>query len=127
MSNYSHHQFCWNELGTSNLEQSKDFYGKTFGWKFNDIEAGHLKYTIVTQNDRDVAGIWSIPSEQQGIISQHWLSYILVEDVTRALEHAEKNGAEILRHTTKVGDLGHLGIIKDPGGARVGLWQPMKK
>lgn len=119
-------QFCWNELAVKDLEKAKDFYGKTFGWQYKDIEVGDFVYTIVSQKGTDIAGMWHIPVDQESQIPQHWMSYILVEDVDKALQEAKKNGAQIMRETTQVGDMGRLGIIVDPGGAHVGLWEPIQ-
>ena len=119
-------QFCWNELAVTNVNKAKDFYGKTFGWQFKDVEMGDFTYTIISQQNNDIAGMWHIPASEQSKIPQHWMSYILVDDVDLALEEAKKHGAKIMRETTQAGNMGRLGIIVDPGGAHVGLWEPTK-
>lgn len=120
-------QFCWNELAVSDVSKAKDFYGKVFGWQFKEIDTGTMTYTMITQQNNEMAGMWQIPSEQKSQIPPHWLSYILVDNVPQALENARKNGAQVMRDTTQVGDLGRLGIIVDPTGAHVGLWEPTQK
>lgn len=120
-------QFCWTELATTNVEAAKNFYGKVFGWEFSDQTMGDMTYTMIKANNKDFAGIWSIPKDQQKHVPPHWMSYILVESVEEALKKAEKNGATIIKPATKAGDFGRFAIIKDPTGAHIALWQPMPK
>lgn len=119
-------EFCWNELATPNVKAAKDFYGKMFGWQFFDHEMGDTTYTMIKMNNKDVGGIWAIPQEMQKEIPPHWMAYILVEDVEKALEKAQKHGASLVKGATPAGDMGTLGIITDPTGAHIALWQPAK-
>jgi predicted enzyme related to lactoylglutathione lyase len=32
--------FCWVELGTTDQNAAKEFYGKLFGWSFTDMSIG---------------------------------------------------------------------------------------
>ncbi|KTD08730.1 VOC family protein [Legionella jamestowniensis] len=119
-------EFCWNELATPDVKKAKDFYGKVFGWQFMDHEMEDMTYTIVKSHDKDIAGIWTIPAEQQKEIPPHWMAYILVSDVKTALQKAKDHGATVVRDVTQAGEMGHLAIITDPTGAHVALWQPAK-
>lgn len=120
-------QFCWNELATSNVQAAKDFYGKTFGWEFSDHAMGDMTYTMIRRNNKDFAGIWSIPKDQQKHIPPHWMAYILVENVEAAVEKAQKNGATTVKPVSNAGDFGRFAIITDPTGAHIALWQPLKE
>lgn len=120
-------EFCWNELATSNLQSAKDFYSNVFGWSFTEHPMGEMNYTIVKANGKDFAGIWSIPKEQESQIPSHWLSYILVENLEQSLEKALKNGATLMKPITTAGEQGRFAVIKDPTGAHLALWQPLKK
>lgn len=121
-------EFCWNELATTNVQAAKDFYGKVFGWKFSEHEMGDMTYTMIKQgNDKEFAGIWAIPKDQEKQIPPHWMAYILVENLDASLEKARKNGAKIIRPATNAGDFGRLAILADPTGAHIALWQTMRK
>ena len=117
--------FCWNELATSNLSKAKDFYSKVLGWQFNDIKSEEMTYTIVKSNDRDIAGIWEIPTDQQKEIPPHWMAYILVPDVKVALEKAKQHGAKEVKGITQAGDMGRFAIIIDPTGAHLAFWEAL--
>lgn len=120
-------EFCWNELATSNVQKAKDFYAKVFGWKFTDVDMGDMKYTMIKMNDKDIGGIWNIPKDKENHIPPHWMSYILVNNVDESLRTAEENGATIIKSKTQAGEMGLLGIIQDPTGAHLALWQPLQK
>lgn len=120
-------QFCWNELATTNISKAKEFYEKVFGWQFKDISSPEMTYTMAISEDKEMSGMWQIPAEMQGKIPPHWLAYVLVDNVETALKKAEQNGATIIKETTQAGDFGRLGIIMDPTGACLGLWEPAAK
>lgn len=119
-------QFCWNELATSNVQAAKDFYGKMFGWKFYDQNMGHMTYTMIKVNDKDIGGIWAIPNEQQKQIPPHWMSYVLVENCDEAVAKASQHGAAIIKPATNVGECGRFAIITDPTGAHIALWETVR-
>lgn len=119
-------EFVWNELATNNLQAAKDFYSKMFGWEFVDKKMDDLTYTIIKKGDKEFGGIWAIPEAQQNQIPPHWLTYILVENIEKSLEIASQNGATILKPVQTAGEMGLFAIIKDPAGAHLALWQPLK-
>ncbi len=118
-------QFCWNELATPNTQEAKDFYSKVFGWQFTEIKSPDMTYTLIKLNDRDIGGMWQIPTEQQAHIPPHWMAYILVDDARKALDKAKQHGAQEVKGITQAGDMGLFAIITDPSGAHVALWQSL--
>lgn len=117
--------FCWNELATTNLEAAKKFYSNVFGWKFTQKDMGDTSYTLIKLNDKEFGGIWSIPKDREREISPRWISYILVENLDESLEKARQNGALIVKPATQAGDFGRFGIIADPAGAHIALWESL--
>lgn len=120
-------EFCWNELATADVKAAKDFYGKVFGWQFEEHDMGDMTYTMAKKDGKPFAGFWSIPKDQEKDIPPHWMSYILVENVEQALEKAKSAGATIVKPVMQAGDMGKLAIFRDPTGAHIALWQPLKK
>lgn len=120
-------EFVWNELATNNVKAAKDFYSKVFGWEFTDKKVDDMTYTMIKKGDKEFGGIWAIPEAQKDQIPPHWLAYILVENVEQSLEKARQNGATVIKPVQKAGDMGLFAVIKDPTGAHVALWQPLKK
>lgn len=117
-------EFCWSELSTTDVKAAKDFYGKVFGWEFEDHDMGDMKYTMIkVKGKKACAGIWAIPKDMQKQIPPHWMSYILVENLEKSLAQATKLGAKIVRPASDAGDFGRFAIITDPTGAMIALWQ----
>jgi predicted enzyme related to lactoylglutathione lyase len=119
-------QFCWNELATSDVLKAKEFYRKLLGWEFKDIKSDNMTYTLIRSNDKECGGIWQIPNDQKTNIPPHWMSYISVQDVKETLENAKKHGATEVKGVIQVGDMGRLAIIKDPTGAHIAFWEPIR-
>jgi uncharacterized protein len=53
-----------------------------------------------------------------------WLVYLLASDVDDAVRDATAAGAEVLVPVSSAGDVGRWAVLRDPSGARVGLWEP---
>lgn len=120
-------EFCWNELSTPDVAKAKDFYGKVFGWKFSDHPVGDMTYTMIKTQEKEFGGMWQIPNEQKDQIPPHWMAYILVADVTEALEKAQEHGATVKMPVTKAGEMGQFAVIMDPTGAHIAIWQSLGK
>ncbi len=86
-------EFCWNELATTNVKAAKEFYSKSFGWEFSDHPMGDATYTMVKCGDKEFAGMWQIPHDQEKQITPHWMSYILVDNLVQSIEKVKKHGA----------------------------------
>ncbi|KTD72687.1 VOC family protein [Legionella tucsonensis] len=123
MSQNSIGQFCWNELATADVKKAKEFYSKVLGWQFKEIHSGEMTYTLIQANDKEFAGIWQIPTDQQNEIPPHWMAYILVNDAADTLAKAKQNGAQEIKGVTHAGDMGLFAIIKDPTGAHIAFWE----
>lgn len=123
----SHHvkpgEFCWNELSTPDVKKAKEFYSKMFDWKFDDIQTEHMTYTLIKSHDKEFAGMWQIPTDQQKQIPPHWLAYIAVEDVAATLKKAQQNGAHVIMDVTEISGKGSFAIITDPTGAHIAFWE----
>lgn len=116
--------FVHAELATTDVEKSKDFYGKLFDWKYEEITgADGLRYTSigVGENKYGVGG--GMLQQQMPGAASAWMPYVLVDDIESATRKAEKLGAKILKDVAEVPDMGSLSIFQDPTGAIIGLWQ----
>lgn len=51
-----------------------------------------------------------------------WIPFVAVEDVDAAAKRAVALGASLLRERTR-GPAGEFAIVRDPGGAALGLWK----
>jgi predicted enzyme related to lactoylglutathione lyase len=108
------------ELNTTDVDKSKTFYGKLFGWKLEDRPMSTGDYTMIDVGDGTGGGMLKhpVPGAPSG-----WLPYILVDDIVASTKKAKDLGANVMRDVTEVTGMGSLSIIIDPTGAAFGLWQ----
>ena len=112
--------FSWVDLGTTDVEGAKAFYGELFGWQIEDMRSSQGSYTMCRLHGRDVAGIHEhAPDEGIG-----WGSSISVDDVDRVTARARELGATVLAEPFEVQGAGRTAVLQDPSGAVVSLWQP---
>ena len=107
------------ELETGDLGKSKAFYTRMFDWKLEEFPS--MEYTIIKVGEGTGGGMMKKPDTN---IPDHWLPYILVEDVAASTKKAKSLGATIVKDVTEVPDMGWFSVIIDPTGAAFGLWQP---
>ena len=109
------------ELNTTDLSKAKDFYGKLFDWKLEDVPMGNDTYTMVKVGEGTGGGMMKHP--MPGAPST-WLAYVLVDDIAAATQKAKSLGATVIKDVTEVMGAGWFSIILDPTGAALGLWKP---
>jgi len=111
-----HGMVSWSELMTTDVEASKKFYAKLFGWITEDISTGEMPYTTIKADGKEIAGIMSMPPEAKGT-PPSWGTYVTVDDVDSTAKLAEELGANILMPPRDIPDVGRFCVIQDPQGA----------
>ena len=114
--------FCHVELNTTDLKKAKDFYGKLFEWKLEDMPGG--EYTMIGVGEGVGGGMMNNPVPGA---PSFWLSYIHVDDIRAATKKAASLGGAVMRDVTEIPNSGEFSVITDPTGAHFALWQPKKK
>ena len=109
----------WNELATSDLARSKEFYSAVFGWGFG----GSDEYSEAQVNGRTMAGVMPRPAELPAEVPDNWLVYFGVADVDSDAERATKLGAAVVAGPMDIPDTGRFVVLMDPVGAAVALFQ----
>ena len=118
--------FCWVDLATTDTEGAKQFYGEMFGWELIDAPAGpDSVYTMAELQGKSVAGLYKMDEQQkaQGL-PPHWMSYVSVSNAAETAAKAKSLGGQVLAEPFDVMEAGRMGLIQDPTGAVVALWQP---
>ena len=108
------------ELASTDVGKAKNFYGKLFDWKLEDVPMPDGTYTMIVVGDGTGGGMMQHPVP--GAPSM-WLAYVLVDDIQAATKKAKSLGANIMKDVTPVAEMGWLSILTDPTGAVIGLWQ----
>jgi uncharacterized protein len=110
------------ELHTSDLKRAKEFYGKLFNWKLEDMPMpGGGSYTMIQVGEGTGGGM---TVNQAPGVPPHWLAYVGVEDVRASTKKAKDLGAKIVVDVMEVGEYGIMSVIADPTGATLAMWQP---
>lgn len=124
-SQWSHGNFCWNELITRDVERAKAFYRNTIGWTYEPMPmADGRTYTCALQNGKFVAGIFPIDTPEFDGVPESWMSYLAVDDVDSRVEKALRAGARLMKPIFDVPGVGRIAILMEPGGAGIGWMTP---
>jgi predicted enzyme related to lactoylglutathione lyase len=105
------------------MDAAAAFYEGLFGWtvdRSGPEEAGG--YAMCLLRDQPVAGMGP---QMQPDIPPYWAVYVTVDDADAALAAAEANGGGVLVPAMDVMTFGRMGVITDPAGAVISVWQAM--
>jgi hypothetical protein len=123
---YTPGTFSWTDCSTTDQEGAKAFYTGLFGWELEDNPVGDgAVYTMASLGGRPVAAISPQPQQQRDAgAPPTWNSYITVSNADETLARARELGANVHADAFDVMDAGRMGVIQDPQGAYVLVWQP---
>jgi uncharacterized protein len=128
MPQIDHHEpgsFCWFELGTTDQDAAKTFYGSLFGWTFEDFPMGETGvYTTFSLDGRNVGASFKLDPEYHKGVPPNWGLYISVENADAAAERAIQLGGKPLMPAFDVAEHGRMAVLADPTGAAFSIWQP---
>jgi len=128
MTNIDHYKpgcFCWVELGTSDQNAAKKFYGSLFGWEAVDMPMGpNGFYTFFKLQGRDAGAGYTLMKELvERHVPPHWMIYIAVENADASAERVKTAGGSVEKGPFDVFDVGRMAVCHDPTGAYFCLWQ----
>jgi predicted enzyme related to lactoylglutathione lyase len=106
---------CWIDLEPADPLAVTGFYRGLFGWEFLERGPG---YHVAQLEGHDVAAVGS------GSGAAEWTTYLRVTDADATARRAEAEGGSVLVAPADAGPAGRGGVIADPAGARIGIWQP---
>lgn len=123
---WNHGQFCWADLGTTDQDGAKTFYGELFGWKLDDnpMPAGAPgTYTTALLGDDDVAGIYTLAPEAAEKMPPSWACYVAVDDIDGLTAKVPELGGKVVMEAFDIPEVGRMSVIQDPAGAMLCLWK----
>jgi predicted enzyme related to lactoylglutathione lyase len=113
----------WVDLGTSDPDAAKRFYGELFGWEAED--AGPVEqtggYAFFTCRGRNVAGVGPLQDEQQPTA---WSVYVSTDDIEGVVDRVRQAGGMVMVEPMDVMGSGRLAFFGHPGGGMLGAWEP---
>jgi predicted enzyme related to lactoylglutathione lyase len=114
-------RFVWYDLMTPDIKAAEAFYTKVAGWGTQPWEG--MPYTMWTANGQPMGGVMS--NEGTGA-PPHWLAYISVPDVEKALAQVGSLGGRTIVPGKDIPTVGRFAIVADPQGAAFALFTPAK-
>src|SRR3989454_2217056 len=105
------------EMTSKDLMQTKKFYSRLFGWKF---ELFGDKYMMFRTSKNGVGGGFQLGKKpKQGTTTL----YVNVDTIPATQQKAKGLGGRILKKRKSIGGgMGYWGTIGDPHGNVIGLW-----
>ncbi len=113
-------QFAWNELLSTDVDASKQFYTGLFGWTTSGFGHG-MDYTLFKSGDKSAGGMMKCP--KPGMPAQ-WLPYVLVENADASAAKAAELGGKVMAPPFDIPTVGRIAVVIDPQGAAIGLVKP---
>lgn len=113
----------WVDLGTSDLDASRAFYGELFGWTAE--EPGPVEetggYAMFRKDGKLVAGAGPLQDDSQPVA---WSTYVSTDDLDALTERARAAGAAVTVEPMQVMNAGRLGFFAHEAGGIIGAWEP---
>jgi predicted enzyme related to lactoylglutathione lyase len=114
--------FAHIELTTDDLAAAQKFYGKVFAWKLRPMPG--MNYTMIDVGEGTGGGMQSKPMPDA---PTGWMPYARVDDVKTTMAKAVKAGATAMLPYQEIGgDMGAIGVFRDPQGSVIGIWEAAK-
>lgn len=114
------HGFVHVEIPARDLKRAKAFYGKIFGWEFQD--AGK-DYVLFNPADKSVGGGFNkVKAFAKKPVVQ---AYIEVADIDATLKAIRQARGKVVRPKTEVPGFGWWAAFADPQGAVLFLWKSL--
>jgi len=116
-------RLAWIELLTSDRAAAAAFYRDLVGWEVGPEHArGEEGFAHALFRDGRVFGLLrDLPAGSP--VPPHWVFYLRVDDLDRAVAHARALGGFMYEDPAEV-DGGRRVLMLDPTGAPVALWAP---
>lgn len=119
---YTHGDFGWTQLTTTNTAEALKFYTALIGWEKKAEPVPD--YHMVGRADEALGGITNMKPDDS---APGWMPYITVDDLDATLSKVEALGGKIDMPATDLpNNAGRIAIIVDPQGVATGLAQYVK-
>lgn len=113
----------WIDLGTSDLDKAKDFYGVVFGWTFDTAGPEYGGYVTASTDGLPVAGLMA--NDPQWQMPDGWTTYLHTADIAATVEAVTEAGGTSCSPPMEIPTVGWMSIVTDNADGVVGLWQPI--
>ncbi|MEA2371700.1 MAG: uncharacterized protein QOH12_2094 [Solirubrobacteraceae bacterium] len=114
---------CWVDTSQPDPEAAASFYGRLFGWEFDDAmpPGSPGTYLIARLRGGDVAAVGSQPEGRPPIAM--WNTYVAVDSADETATTVMAAGGRILKEPFDVTSAGRMAVLADPEGAVFCVWE----
>ena len=111
---------AWFDITTTSLSQSKEFYGKLFGWTFNPVQGTDQAAEIVSGG----SAIGTLRGAEGRISSFNGVVYVQVTDIQESCKKAKELGGTVVPGFPfdLPNGIGAIGLVSDPAGHPIGMY-----
>jgi predicted enzyme related to lactoylglutathione lyase len=119
------------EIPAKDPKKASAFYGKAFGWQFNQYPG--FEYWSIGTTMSDQMGRPTSPGSINGGMGKKSATLkvptvtVSVSDIDGTLANIKKLGGKVVEKKTAVGDMGFTAYFTDPEGNVIGLYQDAGK
>jgi uncharacterized protein len=117
--------WCWNELYTRSTSKAEEFYGKLFGWSFENMNGDSSNaYRLIQHPDAHDGmngGLMPITKEM-GSHPACWGVYFNVTDLKATVEKLKSLGGKVNLEPFTI-EVGDISVVSDPQGGIFNLIQ----
>lgn len=110
---------CWNDLATTDVDGAMTFYGRLFGWTFEEVPLRQIRYRI--RNGQSENGSLYLQPEEERATPPSWLVYFATADLDAANAKLSELGGRVIVQPLEVPAGGRVSVATDPQGAAFGL------
>ncbi len=113
-------RIAWFDITTSNLSQSKEFYGKLFDWTFTPLRETDLAVEIVASG----VAIGTLRVAEGKISAFNGVVYVQVNDIQASCKKAKELGGTVPSgFPFNLPDgIGAIALVLDPAGHPMGMY-----
>ena len=111
---------AWFDVTTSNLPQSKEFYGKLFDWSFTPVQGSDQALEIVARGE----AIGTLRVAEGKISPFNGVIYVQVTDIQASCKKSKELGGTVAPgFPFNLPDgIGAIALVLDPAGHPVGMY-----
>jgi predicted enzyme related to lactoylglutathione lyase len=113
----------WVDLGTSDPDASRAFYGELFGWTAD--EPGPVEetggYAMFRKDGKLVAGVGPLQGAGQPVA---WSTYVSTDDLDGLARRARDAGATMMVEPMQIMDAGRMAFFGHEAVGAIGAWEP---
>jgi hypothetical protein len=113
---------AWFDITTTNLQQSKDFYTKLFGWEYTTVKGAEKLAAEIVSGGQPIGTL----RVAEGKISPYdGVVYIQVKDITASCAKAKELGGTIppgFPFNLSEDKGGAIALVIDPSGHPIGMY-----